>query len=83
MRKTAGILSAAACLAAVGFAGAAPAMAYTYNDHAKSHGNCVGVESSRITHNGAVVARGEGAADQTTTPGSRAAIVHQAQAGTC
>lgn len=50
----------------------------------KSQGNCVGVFSSIGTGNGGVVGgNGTGGADQTTTPGSRAALVHEAQQADC
>ena len=63
----------------------APNGYFVSNSNAKSQGNCVGVLSSRIIQNGQFVGSGNNAYgyDQTTTPGSRAAAVHDAQAGTC
>ena len=55
----------------------------------KSQGNCVGVLSSVGTGNGGVVGGngtqfgGQPVVDQTTTPGSRAALVHGAQQTDC
>lgn len=61
----------------------APNGTFTWNDNAKSNGNCVGVYSSRISQNGQFVGGNSGVIDQTTAPGSRSALVHAAQAESC
>lgn len=46
------------------------------NPNAKSQGNCVGVFSSRVTHNG-------GAVSQEAQAGTRSTDVHAAQDASC
>lgn len=76
------ILTAAfALLATSAFAGAT----IDYNTNSKSQGSTIGVQSSAAIANGDVVSgngTGQGffSGDQTTTPGSRAATVHDSQA---
>jgi hypothetical protein len=74
----------AVCLSAAPSFAAAPNGSFVWNNNANSQGNCVGVLSSRIIQNGQFVS-GNGAPgfDQTTSPGSRADLVHAAQDGSC
>lgn len=61
------------------FAGAAMAdkpAAPAPNPNAKSQGNCVGVFSSRVTHNGVAVS-------EQAQAGDRSELVHQAQQADC
>jgi len=87
MRKILAILGVTAATIIVGSGAAsadAPNGAYTLNPHASSNASLVGQQSSQITQNGQFVS-GNGSnltiPDQTTTPGSRADIVHTALNG--
>jgi hypothetical protein len=58
---------------------AAPSGDWNWNTSANSQGNVIGVDSSQIKQNGQFVSGHDNAygIDQTTNPGSRAAIVQQ------